>query len=101
MILSFSSSKDECCANDDQLVFDTCNVNTIMTNYNVAFCDCWCFAGVGMHQDGLLDEHKDLPCQDYLVRQAREDSGDPGIKCPVDNYKQSLQHENCRKYYTR
>lgn len=83
-------------------MFDTANVNTIMTNYHVASPDCGCFAGVGMHQDGLLDsEHKDLPCQDYLVRQAREDPGDSGIKCPVDNYKQSLQLENCCKYSTR
>ena len=38
-----------------------------------------------MLQDGLLDHHQVLPCQDHLTRQAGADPGDPGMHLMTHN----------------
>ena len=47
--------------------------------YKLQCQEFYIISGVGMHQDGLLDHHKVLPCQDNLAGQTGADTRDSGM----------------------
>ena len=51
--------------------------------YKLQCQEFYIISGVGMHQDGMLDDHKVLPCQHNLAGQTGADPRDSGMRWPA------------------